>query len=272
MKTLTLEQASLIRLIKWPELLVKGKSVTGDQAHEIIIRTSGLSFSCNDQRWENGLKREVLDACGMWSTPTSDFGYHNWDTLKRKFGILDLSYLQNDRIASSYIGGPDGWCNWDGTIQAYGKNIGKWPGVESVYGDWCAIAKAFPFLSLRCQLVNMEHSEEAEQQAQHEVLYDEKDDPKFPVVEFSVHQGEVEIREPDEKIIDVKKPFDPMTLMHRFNNPNAERGCTIDMFKKGLTLAAERDVPVLERLERAAVDTYRIARGWRNGLPPHLAE
>lgn len=166
-----------VGLPKWPALLVMGRRVTHEQAIEINFRTSSAWWSTNDREF----LEFVADTIG---TTVGEYGFMDFGKdIREKWGFLDLSYLENSNIMSSYIGGPHGWCSWDGVIFANSYNIGKWPSVEEVEQDWKAIAEAFPFLSLRCQLLDGENVEEGERQA---------------LVEFRVNAGEVEVFYPDE--------------------------------------------------------------------------
>lgn len=156
---------------KWPRLLVAGTPVTRAQANDILIRTNGWDWMTgNDREWGATVKRIAHDTAGMPIEPERqnyrgddpEFeayaetmrahwdALHQWNTSMR---ILSLNYLSNARIYSSWIGGPHGWCNWDGMIGCSNYSIGKWPSVESVTEDWQALAAAFPYLDLRAQLV-----------------------------------------------------------------------------------------------------------------------
>lgn len=137
-------------LTKWPRLLVTGNPVTEGQANDILIRTMPHSIMTNDRAWE----RQICQVLGVDQDPA--YGRPNYQTMKARreqLRCLDLHYLDNYRIASSWIGGPRGWCDWDGTIGCCSFNIGKWPSVEEVTEDWLAIAAEWPFLDLRAQLV-----------------------------------------------------------------------------------------------------------------------
>jgi len=202
-----------IALPKWPAMVVRGTDVTAEQAGEIIIRTDRLWFSHNDAEFA----RELYEALGV---ELDKDGYNpnleQWNKAREKYRILNLEYLHNAQIVSSYIGGPHGWCNWSGEIRNVPYNIGKWPGVGDVYEEWKVIAKEFPYLNLRCQLFDKEYCE---------------DNPK-PVVEFVVKNGKVIMKEPKEAF----QVYDLPCSVMRFIDPWAERGCTIEMFKKALEL------------------------------------
>lgn len=135
-------------LTKWPLLLVTGEPVTEVQANEILIRTDDWMLMTNDKSWAT----TVAEIAGAKLGPHG-FGIENDRKFRQGLGVLDLHYLSNSRIASSWIGGPKGWCDWDGTIGTSNYNLGKWPTVEDVEEDWITIAEAFPFLDLSAQLI-----------------------------------------------------------------------------------------------------------------------
>ncbi|GGS85224.1 hypothetical protein GCM10010156_49800 [Planobispora rosea] len=139
-------------LTKWPRLLVVGDAVTREQANEILIRTNTRHMHTNDRVWET----TVHDLFGI---ARDKHGHPDWKSAQAfhdRYGVLDLTYLANQRIASSWLGGAYGWCDWDGTIGCSNYNIGKWPTVEDVTEEWQAIAAAFPYLTLHAQLVTDE--------------------------------------------------------------------------------------------------------------------
>ena len=114
-------------LTKWPRLLVTGRRVSEDQANEILIRTDDWWLSTNDRQWEAEIKRIAVDVAGMPVEPRRDqtgYGDEGMDLFReyyaareawrKSLGILELGYLSNSRIVSSWIGGPHGWCDWTG--------------------------------------------------------------------------------------------------------------------------------------------------------------
>lgn len=220
-------------LPKWPALLVKGESITLEQAKEIIIRTDGLSFSTNDHEFSSKLNEVVYGVKSpRWNLTDvikEQLGITNWDEIWKyqeskqdEVGVLDLYYLRNSQIVSSWIGGAHGWCKWDGTIETSNYNIGKWPSVKEVYNEWLTIAEAFPFLNLRSQLMNCEACE------------DEPSNPPMPVVEFIVKDGKVEMIDPVTQLI-------PMTeIVYKWAEPNGERGCTFEQFKDAYEFTKEK--------------------------------
>lgn len=213
-------------LPKWPALLVKGKSVTLDQAKEIIIRTDGLGFSTNDREFSSKLNEVVYGVKSQrWDLTDAikeQLGITEWDDIwsyqdKKRAGagvLENIYYLMNSQIASNWIGGAHGWCQWDGTIETSNYNIGKWPSIEDVYNEWVVIAETFPFLDLRCQLMNCEACET------------EPSQPPFPVVEYIVKDGKVEMIEPTEQLLQMTE-FN----FSKFGLVTGERGCTFEQFE-----------------------------------------
>jgi hypothetical protein len=157
---------------KWPRLLVVGESITPGQADEILIRTNEWDYlATNDVAW----RKEVYNIAGI-DSPEPDCivpDRKSWKRFQKAYKVLDLLYLYNSRIVSSWIGGPHGWCNWDGTIHTTNYNIGKWPFDVDVTDDWVKIAEAFPYLNLRAQLVG-----------------DEGED-SVPAMSWAIHDGRV---------------------------------------------------------------------------------
>lgn len=223
-----------IGLPKWPGLLVVGSPVTRDQAAEIILRTDDLYFSSNDSKFEKQLNQVLYgvtsDSMDLNKEVARKLGLEESDRnlwriseeyMKEKdeeVGKISLSYMKNQQIISSWIGGPHGWCSWNGDIGCRNYNIGKYPSVEEVHSDWVKIAKEFPFLDLKCQLLN------------HEIgCEDSVEDPK-PVIEFIVKKGKVKVMIPTKYL--TTGEFGSDDMMRRFTNPFTERGCTIDKFSE----------------------------------------
>ena len=137
-------------LTKWPRLLVVGAPVTAEQAEDILIRTANpYLLGVNDQAWT----AYVSQAFGF----TLDwYGHATLDSIRAVSAELDLvplTLLYTSRISSAWIGGPHGWCDWDGTIGATTYNLGKHPDRETVLAEWALIAAAWPFLDLTAQLL-----------------------------------------------------------------------------------------------------------------------
>lgn len=152
-----------IGLPKWPGHLVVGKAITPLQASELLIRTDHFDFSTNDYAWDDGCRVIVGAPIHDAEEPKRENGTPDWPKMheeeldrRDKLQILPVRYLNNDRIGSCYVGGPNGWCDWEGRIFCNGQNVGKWPSVEEVFNEWVMIAEAFPFLDLEAQLLNDE--------------------------------------------------------------------------------------------------------------------
>ena len=210
-----------IKLPKWPALVVVGDDVTKDQAKEILIRTTSTYLRCNDGAWN----KIVALAFGISADPDSDLEWDIQEAVFKGLGVLDLIYLTNNRIASSYVYGPTGWCDWSGKIGCNNFNVGKWPTVEYVTNDWKTIAAAFPFLNLKAQLFNGEHCE----------------DNLKPLVEFQIKNGEVSVTTPTEAI---GMPWDSSTFPYEsvlFSDVTRERGCTREILVDAIDFVRNKD-------------------------------
>jgi hypothetical protein len=202
-----------VGLPKWPALVVEGDPVTPEQAMEILIRTDPWYVSVNDREWE----RIVYELMGLPMEDQDDTLSQlraKWDlkdNFRREFGVLELEYLYNSQIASAYVGGPHGWCDWNGRIGTSNYNIGKWPIVEAVWSDWVKIAEAFPYLNLWSQLYSGEQCEEH----------------SHPVIEFVVSGGKVKVQDPTEHEIKASYPDQTNNLMAiAYGWHGRERGCS----------------------------------------------
>ncbi|NBQ67364.1 MAG: hypothetical protein EBU46_00425 [Nitrosomonadaceae bacterium] len=222
-----------IGLPKWPKMAVIGDPVTLEQAAEILIRTQRWSsIRCNDDQWNDAVAEISGYPVDNWrdapqdSTERQAYFQSLWtkqQAWKDTHRILDsLNYLPNDQIASSYIGGPHGWCSWNGQIGCNDYNIGKWPSVESVFEEWKLIAAAFPFLTLRCQLFS-EH---------------ENGNAGAPLVQYNVEAGAVTIQEPKKNMLVVE--LNAERMIDRLRSPVGERGCSIYQLQLGLKLAKQQ--------------------------------
>lgn len=201
-----------IGLPKWPAMVVVGEPVTKDQAAEILVRTFNWNNTSNDRDFT----RECLTAAGI---RIAAHGYPEWESVEEvslKFGLLNLSYLLNSRIYSAWICGPHGWCDWDGSIFTNNYNIGKWPSVEDVHGEWQTIAEAFPYLNLRCQLYSGETCEVG-----------------IPLIEYVVSKGKASVKLPEDMY---EKPKEPNITRSLFGGRD-ERGCTIETLRRALSIA-----------------------------------
>lgn len=201
---------------KWPGMIIVGDNVTPEQAAEILLRTDenlpDFQYAGNDKKYA----AKVQEIFG----PTPSYEDENYDevfaTRLKKYKKLDLGYLGNSRIISCYVGGPYGWCDWDGTIGSSETNIGKWPSVAEVAEDWGNIAEAFPFLNLRCQLFTGETCEEDAE----------------PNLIFIVKDGNVVVEDSDTPIGTFTHLDFDVILAERWDTFDSEHGITIEELKE----------------------------------------
>lgn len=233
-----------IGLPKWPALVITGKLVTKEQAAEIIVRTNGY-LSCNDHAFANRAQALVYDVdlsgveverySGIEDAIRQQLGIGKeqwkevWDyreSKEKELGMIELCYLNNSRICSSWIGGPHGWCDWKGNIGCFNYNIGKWPSVEEVFHEWKLIAKTFPFLDLTSQLFN------------HEASCEDMTDNPGPVIQFKIKDGKVKMSIPKEPL---SVPNFGGTSYAVFT-PGGEIGCTLEMLKEAIDLIKTKQI------------------------------
>ena len=231
-----------VNLSKWPGLLVTGQPVTKKQAQKINIRTSSLPYlSTNNKAFHKKVLAHLFDGledyyevCRTDKDTEFESGY----------GILNLNYLTNKNIASAFVGGPHGWCDWKGNIRASSYNIGKWPSVKAVYGDWSLIAETFSYLNLKCQLLDGETCEIESRELK-------------PLIQFDVKDGVVTVVEDPQELIIQPEPFDKYYLIKLFSNDdNRELGLTFEELVTALEvtkLVLHAKDPTLNKVSDEAV-------------------
>jgi hypothetical protein len=230
-----------IDLPKWAICDVDGPSVTPVQANEILVRTRPVYIDSNDKSFANEVDAIYYRAHplgrqfkGEWWRDTSNFqdiqAYHE------AMGLLDIYHLANHRECSAYIGGPHGWCDWDGRIHQREIRVGKWPNVSEVYDDWRQVAEAFPWLSLECRL--MGHDREDPEDPDVEI-------PQIAVV-FEVAGGEVRARRPeqaDHDKVQASPDIDIDAFVARLaGGPWLERGVTLSRWSEACLQVADKMV------------------------------
>ena len=172
-------------LPKWPAMIVRGTSVTVEQAREIIRRTDTAfqrGISGNDRVFNEKLAERMELPRGSvlrWDENMTGEDYAALDAWRERWGVIDSEYITNRWIASTYIGGPHGWCHPDGTIR-FDTNVGKWPSVEEIFQEWTRVAAAFPFLDLTATLMSGEYC----------------DDDITPLVTIRVQEGRATLEDP----------------------------------------------------------------------------
>lgn len=214
-------------LPKWPACAVVGESVSTDDAAEILVRTFNWENHSNDKDWLRqvydlaDIKYFMVDGCLR-------IDYPSLDKFEQRYGVLELEYLRTARVYSSNVGGPYGWCNWDGKIHLAGRNVGSWPTDNNVQKSWALIAKTFPFLDLKCQLFHDEHTVENIQ----------------PVVQYTVRAGQVEVEyDPDlfQKMDPTGEVSFEAQLMDCFENRSGrERGVALKHLEYALAVTEKR--------------------------------
>lgn len=188
-----------VGLPKWPQMLTYGRSVTPEQALEIIRRTDTFfthGYGSNAHRFDEDARRIVGLPPERWGVPEPDETEpQRIARLRREWAIeeqwrvwwdcVDTGYVHNSFVSSAFIGGPHGWCHPDGLVY-FADNVGKWPSVEAITEDWKTLLDAFPFIDLGVVLMDNESSDEEAQ----------------PLIGIRVGSGAVTLMHPDDALHD----------------------------------------------------------------------
>lgn len=155
---------------KWPGLFASGEKVPKELASEILFRTSRWPLCTNDHLadfqvafWLDLITEEAkerYEKTGEFeSFIYSALSYEKLGSFREKYKILDLEYLGNSQIASSWIGGPHGWMDFEGNVGCSNYNVGKWPSLEELLEEAKVIAEAFPTLKVTFKFLGCEWCE-----------------------------------------------------------------------------------------------------------------
>lgn len=241
---------------KWPRLLVVGKPVTREQANEIIVRTTRLYYiGTNDSEWEClvqeafGLRPELeLTHADYRDDVTHEQRLAKINVRERHveerqvaLGTLDLHYLGcGERVASCYVDGPHGWCDWDGRVGTATYNVGKWPTAEEIDSDLRALAEAFPFLRMTVQLLSERYYEDIPNNDGYGSYVHDETAP----VTWTVADGEVTyVIEPLPPVV---APVEFTVDFTRWSDLHRERGTSIERLREAVA-QVERDRAHLTR-------------------------
>ena len=237
---------STIDLGKWPTMYVQGKSVTREQANEILILTMGSYFDqTNDREWADAVRKAFNqeEIQPYWEFEKKLEIMQSNKARLDSLGVLELEYMNNSRIASAYIGGAHGWMNWDGTIAADSSyNVGKWPSAETdLLAELTLIAEAFPYLHATFQF----YADRAN--------YDSPENRTL-ALEITVQNGTAEITEGEpfndnEDDIDIDTKFEQLAV-NLFSPRRTERGVSKERLYEAVeqvrAKAFENSLPVMD--------------------------
>lgn len=153
-------------------MCVAGKSITVEQAKEIILATDSFLTHVseyvggNNREW-NKWARDQLGYSVFDSNPDGSYGpsglrfgvaHEKMSRVEQLAGFLKTEYVQNSWASCAFVGGPHGWCHPDGTVR-YADNVGKWPSVSEVAEEWEVIGQRWPFLDVWVTLMSGESCE-----------------------------------------------------------------------------------------------------------------
>ena len=259
--------------IKWPQMLTTGEQVTEEQAFEIIRRTDTFitdpngGFGNNEQlvsrmRQMLGLQ-SYIDLEAEWHRRNvhknlqgngSSYWTSGWDlreVISGSLGNIPTSYIHNTWASSSYIGGPGGWCHPDGVIN-FSMQVGKWPTLDEVVGDWARMLDAFPFIK-----VNVSMYDDEEKYGTNSV----KGVPKA-TSNLIVGDGEIKFVDSDSSLhnsnhSNVESDIDK--FHKNINNPYRELGLTFEWLER----AGELQRPTVEKIVDIARQILERSR-WKD--------
>jgi len=147
MNYLTSDQLAKIEFPKWPSCDIQGRAVTRQQALDIRLRTCGWLEGNNavESAYYSAIPKPEWEP-KWWMYPVSPRTIGRKRQYRKEMRNLGLQYLSND-----VTGGPDAWCSWEGDISYHNYLVQcKDPTPLELFGEWVAIATAFPYLVLTC--------------------------------------------------------------------------------------------------------------------------
>jgi hypothetical protein len=207
----------VVELTKWPRLLVTGDAVTPEQANDILIRTSPPFMLSNDHEWvrlvcaEYGIPvQPAYPGATKWCEPV----HKELVWTFRDLEVIPLFHLYNRAVMSSWPGGFQAWCGWDGEIGCSTWNIGKWPDQDDVTRDLESIAAAWPFLRMHVQLISDEGEGEI-------------------AATWAVRDGQAALVEPAGRIRPVED-YDMSRMMRMLGSPGSERGVSLERLREAI--------------------------------------
>jgi hypothetical protein len=158
-----LDEMSELSLPKWPQMIVRGLSVTQEQAKEVIRRTDKSFGPFEIGNLYSKFPARICEKIGHPVEEAGDIGvlyqYDRWLDWSQKWGYIQCDFVYNNWIEKYCVHGPAGWMNPDGKIQ-YGFNVGKWPSIDCLLQEWKVLAKEFPFINLFVILMSGEYCED----------------------------------------------------------------------------------------------------------------
>jgi hypothetical protein len=189
--------------------LASGKSVTLEQAYEIILRTTNFNYLDNNPG-SYMKSNNVLKSLGL---PEIDCHgrIDDWVVLQdfyTSIGSIEpsIEYLLNHQFYTSYIGGRHGWIDWSGYYHSNDISVGKYPDLRSLWIECKTIATAFPFLDCTFQFISERNGFEDESGTL----------IKEPIAQYRLLNGKVTFRLVDTTIINPKSESERM--MDTVNN------------------------------------------------------
>lgn len=249
-------------LPKWPAMIVRGEKITEEQVWELIIRLSNYRYSWFNPNGGMGLVNEFREAAFLVPYEQSfDKLRHELDLPQEKVTQLTRRHIAEENqlwdeginalreieyfglssmVSSSFAFGCYGWVSWNGEFDQPSYNIGKWPDAEEVESEWKAIAHAFPFLDITCQLC----TKEANEYDNDPLAY--QDDV---VIQFKIKDGEVSTSVEDFEDLGPMKFFSETAILRRMMLGHDDHGCSPDKLRSMIMFVLEKNMGRQKALE-----------------------
>lgn len=141
---------------KYYLLIAIGHSLSLEQTHEVLLRTSDLQEVIHFRKYPE--YQTILNDLGI-NLPKGEIDEDQ--ILKRVYNsiqALDLNYLANEQFATSDFKGLHGWLDWEGQIKVSNFDIGKYPKEEELEQEVKLLSNAFPFLKMWFQFLPIDKS------------------------------------------------------------------------------------------------------------------
>lgn len=124
------------------KVIIKGSSVTKEQATDIILRTDKCFYGDVSLRQIDSYMEELIPLIELLP-----FSLENKKEWEKEWGLVNgISIFRNDWVCTTENKG-NGWCSPDGTL-FYNQEVSG--NVIQIEKELTILAAAFPFLELSC--------------------------------------------------------------------------------------------------------------------------
>lgn len=226
--------------VKYPYYRIRGKSVTEEQALEIIRRT-------------NGVVADMLETGSgkKWDDFILNLNFYNHQTGKSIRMIRkDGSVMLGSNNSLGY-----GWVHVDGTVGVNGITD-KWPDADEFVDEWMEYLEAFPYLELVVAVTKWYGfpNEERDQPDDRDCDFEsaEFDDEFLEAIEAGiyVHGNTVELINPER----TREKYKEYAALYENNNRDKYKA---DYYKKRRILQIDDDI-LMRYIESYGLDKEKV--------------